>query len=122
MCTGGRIKHHLIKNITNKKSSIIFIGYQAQGTLGRKIVEGNKEVKIFGKPFSVRAEVYTIGGFSAHADRDILFKWLEKTGSPEHIFLVHGEKKTLKSFQKELTVRNQGENIHVPGYKSHYSL
>jgi metallo-beta-lactamase family protein len=122
MCTGGRIKHHLTRNIANKKSSIIFIGYQAQGTLGRKIVDKSKRVKIFGRDFSVNAEVYTIGGFSAHADRDILCDWLEHTGRPEHLFLVHGEKKALLSFQKGLTARNQAKNIHVPGYNSRYSL
>ncbi len=122
MCTGGRIKHHLAKNIRNKKASIIFIGYQAQGTLGRKIIEKNREVKIFGKPFPVNAKVYTIGGFSAHADNEILCQWLEHTGRPKHIFLVHGEKKVLQSFQKELTAKNQGKNIHVPGFQSTYSL
>jgi len=67
MCTGGRIKHHLITNITRAESTILFVGYQAKGTLGREIIEGTKEVRILGKHYPVKARIEKINGFSAHA-------------------------------------------------------
>jgi metallo-beta-lactamase family protein len=92
MCTGGRIKHHLVANISRPESTILFIGYQATGTLGRQILDGAEEVRIFGEYFPVRARILQIDGFSAHADRDDLMKWLSGYKSPpRRIFLVHGE-------------------------------
>ncbi len=122
MCTGGRIKHHLKFNIWRKESSIIFVGYQARGTLGRKIVDGKREVKIFGRNFNVKSRVYTIGGFSAHADREILTDWLQKTGKARHVFLVHGEKKNLLVFKNELEKKNMAQQVHIPGLNSEYEL
>ena len=92
MCTGGRIKHHLINNITRPESTVLFVGYQAEGTLGRRIVEGEKEVRILGRTFSVKARIAQIQGFSAHADRDELMRWLSRVKqAPRHLFVVHGE-------------------------------
>ena len=122
MCTGGRIKHHLKHNIWRKESAIIFVGYQAAGTLGRQIVDGKKTVKIFDESFRVRAKVYTIGGFSAHADRDILLDWLKRCENPEHLFLVHGEKQALASFEKEIRKDNLAREIHTPGMHHSYTL
>jgi metallo-beta-lactamase family protein len=122
MCTGGRIKHHLKYNISRKETAIIFVGYQAKGTLGRHIVEGKEKVKIFGKSYRVRATVHTIGGFSAHADKAILVDWLQHAGKPEHVFLVHGEATALSSFDKELQNIHFAKEIHVPGMNSQYSL
>ena len=76
MCTGGRIKHHLVNNISRPESTILFIGYQAQGTLGRHIIEGSREVRVLGQRRKVRARIEQMDGFSAHADRDELMKWL----------------------------------------------
>ncbi len=122
MCTGGRIKHHLKRNIWRKESTIVFVGYQAQGTLGRHIVDGKSEVKIYGKPYRVHAKVHTIGGFSAHGDRAMLTEWLEHTGRPDHLFLVHGEKKALSSFKSVLDQNNRAKQVHIPTMDSAHPL
>ncbi len=122
MCTGGRIKHHLKHNIWRKESSIIFLGYQAAGTLGRKIVDGRKKVRIFGETYKVNANVYTIGGFSAHADKDILIEWLQTNKRIEHLFLVHGEKESLQTLKKDLDQRKVAKEIHIPGLHENFSL
>jgi metallo-beta-lactamase family protein len=114
MCTGGRIKHHLKHNIWRKESSIVFVGYQAEGTLGRKIVDGEKTVNIFEDRFKVNAQVYTIGGFSAHADRDTLIDWLKHINGLKHVFLVHGESDNLLLFQKVLLERNISDMVSIP--------
>ncbi len=93
MCEAGRIKHHLKHNLWNPKTSIVFVGYQAEGTLGRLILEGNKFVSIFGEKIQVKAEIHELEGFSGHADKDELLKWVsEFETAPKEIFLVHGEK------------------------------
>jgi len=93
MCDAGRIRHHLKHNLWNEKNSIVFVGYQAEGTLGRNLIEGAKTVTLFGEEISVNAQVYNLEGFSGHADRDMLFKWITgfKDKRPKSIFLVHGE-------------------------------
>lgn len=92
MCVGGRIKHHLVNNIERKECSIVFVGHQARGTLGRQIVEGNKSVRIFGKPRNVKARIFQIDGFSGHADRNELVRWISGLKKPpKGIFIVHGE-------------------------------
>ncbi len=99
MCTGGRILHHLKHRLWDKRNSIIFVGYQAEGTLGREIVEGAKKVKVFNERIAVKAEVFTINGFSSHAGRSGLLNWLRKGVKEESkVFLVHGEEKAAKSF------------------------
>lgn len=122
MCTAGRIKHHLKQNIWRKESSIVFVGYQARGTLGRRIVDREKRVKIYGESYRVRATAYTIGGFSAHADRDILLDWIKNSRKTEHIFLVHGEKEVLSSFRKDLQRMNIARKIHIPRMNQKVSL
>jgi len=122
MCTGGRIKHHLKHNIWRKEASIVFVGYQAEGTLGRNIVDGNKVVKIFDESYRVRAKVYTIGGFSAHADRTILLDWLKHCETPQHLFLVHGEDRALSSFEEEIKTQNIAKAIHIPTLHQRFSL
>lgn len=122
MCTGGRIKHHLKHNIWREEASIVFVGYQAEGTLGRRIIDGNEVVIIFDENYRVRAKVYTIGGFSAHADRTILLDWLKHCETPEHLFLVHGEENAVSSFEKEIQTRNLTKNIHVPGLHQSFTF
>jgi metallo-beta-lactamase family protein len=102
MCTGGRVRHHLKHNLWRDNSSVVFVGFAAYGTLARRIVDGAKEVRIFGEEIRVRAHVYTIGGFSAHADRDELLAWHRQTGNPQRTFLVHGEEEAMASFAKQL--------------------
>ena len=114
MCDGGRIRHHLAANLPRPESSIVFTGFQAQGTLGRRIVDGAREVRIFGEDIPVRARVHTIGGLSAHADQAALLGWLRKfRAPPRQTFVVHGEAATADLFAQ--TVREQlGWGATVP--------
>lgn len=99
MCTGGRIVHHLANNIDKKSTHIVFVGYQVKGTLGRRIVDGEPKVRIKGVEMDVRAQVHTLGGFSAHADSRDLRYWLRGFGhSPKSIFIVHGEESISMAF------------------------
>lgn len=91
MCEGGRIRHHLRHNIANPAAHIVFVGYQAQGTLGRRIVDGAKQVDLFGEQLPVRAHIHTVGGLSAHADRDGLSDWYGAIAKHPPVWLVHGE-------------------------------
>jgi metallo-beta-lactamase family protein len=91
MCTGGRVRHHLRHNLWREQSSVIFVGYAAEGTLARRIIDGERVVEIFREPVQVRARVYTINGFSAHADQAELLAWYAATGAPKMTFLVHGD-------------------------------
>lgn len=105
MCDAGRIKHHLKHNLWNKKSSIVFVGYQAEGTLGKLIVDGAKEVTIFGEKVQVNAQIHNLEGFSGHADRDGLLSWIKGfQKEPKQIFLVHGEPQAKEDFAD--TVKN----------------
>lgn len=101
MCEAGRIRHHLKHNLWNSKSSIIFVGYQAEGTLGRLLINGIKEVTLFGEKIQVNAQIHNLEGFSGHADRDGLMDWLKGfRKEPKHIFLVHGEPEAKEAFAK----------------------
>ena len=91
MCTGGRIRHHLRHNLANPAAHIVFVGYQAAGTLGRIIVDGAKNVRLFGGDVAVRAQVHTVGGLSAHADKDGLSTWYGRIAAHPPVCLVHGE-------------------------------
>ncbi len=102
MCTGGRVRHHLRHNIRDDRNAIVFVGYAANGTLARRIVDGAKQVRIFGEEYAVNADVYTIGGFSAHADQAELLAWQQHTGNPDKTILVHGEQRSMDAFGKLL--------------------
>jgi metallo-beta-lactamase family protein len=118
MCSGGRIKHHLIQNIARPESTILFVGYQAVGTLGRQILDGVKSVRIHGQQYPVHARIARIEGFSAHADKDDLMKWLSKLAvTPKHIFITHGENDAATQFSKFLS-ENTGYENSVPKYGS----
>jgi len=106
MCTGGRIKHHLKHNIGNPNCTILFVGYQANGTLGRQIVDGERSVRIFGEQYEVRARVVKIEAFSGHADNDDIDWWLSSfERAPKLTFAVHGEKNALASLKQLLSLR-----------------
>lgn len=103
MCEAGRIKHHLKHNLWNPKSSIVFVGYQARGTLGYSILNGDKRVSIFGEKIHVKAEIHNLEGFSGHADKNGLLEWLAGfKQQPKQIFLVHGEEDSKTEFAKEV--------------------
>ncbi len=103
MCEAGRIKHHLKHNLWNPKSSIVFVGYQARGTLGYSIVNGDKKVSIFGEKINVQAEIHNLEGFSGHADKNGLIEWLAGfEQQPKQIFLIHGEEDSKNEFAKEV--------------------
>jgi len=122
MCTGGRVKHHLVNNIERPESTIMFVGYQAVGTLGRRIVNGEKEVRILGQNRQVNAKIVQIHGFSAHADREELLRWLSALKNhPKKIFVVHGEAESAKSFGAYLQEKT-GWDVMVPEYKDEVVL
>ncbi|MCX7738490.1 MAG: MBL fold metallo-hydrolase [Hydrogenothermaceae bacterium] len=102
MCNGGRIKHHLKHNLWRENSSVIFVGYQAVGTLGRQIVDGAKKVKIYGEEVAVKAKIYTINGFSAHADQSGLLSFLSSNRSLQSVYLIHGEIEIMKEFKEKI--------------------
>lgn len=113
MCEGGRIRHHLKHNLWRPECSVIFVGFQGKSTLGRRIVDRAKFVHILGEEIAVRASVYTINGFSAHADQAGLIEWLSGfKGSPE-VFIVHGEEEAETSFG-ELIKERFGFTTHIP--------
>jgi len=122
MCTGGRIKHHLVTNISRPESTVLFVGYQAQGTLGRHIVDGADRVRILGRSYRVRARIAQIHGFSAHADRDDLFRWLsELKRGPRHVFVTHGEPQAAESFSGFVREKT-GWEVSVPEYGAEVAL
>lgn len=101
MCEAGRIRHHLKHNLWNKNNSIVFVGYQAEGTLGRAILEGAETVTLFGEDITVNAEIYNLEGFSGHADQNGLFSWIASfEEKPKEVFLVHGEEESKEAFAK----------------------
>jgi len=122
MCTGGRIKHHLVNNISRPESTILFIGYQAEGTLGRHIISGAKSVRIYGQRRTIRARIEQINGFSAHADRSELLRWLSRLEvHPKQIFITHGEAEAAEKFHEFITEKT-GFQSSVPTYNSRISL
>ena len=104
MCEAGRIRHHLKHNLWDPRASVIFVGYQAEGTLGRILVEGTKDVTLFGEAVHVNAEIYNLEGFSGHADQNGLLAWISGfQKKPKQVFLVHGEEDSKKDFAKLIT-------------------
>jgi len=122
MCTGGRIKHHLVNNITRPENTIMFVGYQAVGTLGRRIVNGEKEVRILGQEYPVVARIARINGFSAHADKEELFEWLSGLKKPPRkLFIVHGEAESANKFGEYIREKT-GWDVTVPAYQDEVVL
>ena len=122
MCTGGRIKHHLVKNISRSQATILFVGFQARGTLGRVIINGAEQVRIHGSMHSVHAKIEQIHGFSAHADKEALLKWLGYLKSdPLQVFLTHGEETAALALAETIRRRFKWETS-VPHYLEEYEL
>jgi metallo-beta-lactamase family protein len=121
MCEGGRIRHHLKHNLWRSECSIIFTGFQAQGTLGRRIVDRAESVRIFGEDIAVKARIYTLGGFSAHADRKELLEWLSAFRNRPVVFVVHGEEETSLAFSEAVKER-YGFTTYVPAKGESFEL
>jgi len=116
MMTGGRIKHHVVNNITRPESTILFIGYQAEGTPGKQLLDGAKQLRLLGQTHFVRARIVKIDGFSSHADRDGLLNWLSDIRKPPRcVFITHGEEKAAMSLAKFLGEQT-GWPTQVPKY------
>ncbi|RLB36407.1 MAG: MBL fold metallo-hydrolase, partial [Deltaproteobacteria bacterium] len=121
MCTAGRIKHHLKHNLWREGASLVIVGYQAAGTTGRKIVEGAKRVKIFRENVAVNAKVFTIGGFSAHADQEDLLQWISHFESRPEVFVVHGEPASSQALASLIEQRFKLK-VHIPRWKERLVL
>jgi metallo-beta-lactamase family protein len=123
MCDAGRIKYHLLHNLPRRESSIVICGFQAAGTLGRRLVDGAKRVTLFSQSMPVRADIYTIGGLSAHADQGALLQWLGHFRHPPHrTCVVHGEAATATGFAALIESQLGWSGVSVPTYGSSVEL
>ncbi len=122
MCDAGRIRHHLKHNLWRKECTVVFVGYQGEGTLGRALLEGTKSVKMFGEEIAVNAEIVNFQGLSSHADRDHLLSWISdfKEPKPQHVFVVHGDREVAPFFAQ--TIAGMGFTAHAPQYTEVYDL
>ena len=121
MCDAGRIRHHLKHNLWRPESAVVFVGYQGEGTLGRRLLEGAKSVKLFGEEIAVKARILNFPGVSSHADRDHLLDWIGRFApTPEHVFVVHGDSEVTELFANTLNERNI--SAHAPLYEEVYDL
>ena len=112
MCEAGRIRHHLKHNLWRKECTILFVGYQALGTLGRALIEGANEVKLFGEQIDVRAEIAQLPGLSGHADRDGLIDWISHfEKKPKQVFMVHGDDMACESMAQYIS-----KELKIPAY------
>ena len=122
MISGGRIKHHLVREITRKESTLLFVGYQAVGTLGRQILDGSSPVRILGQVYPVQIKIENIEGLSAHAGMSDLHRWLNNFKSPpKHIFLTHGEEGSILSLENYLHSKG-GWEVTAPAHLEEYEL
>ena len=121
MCDAGRIRHHLKHNLWRKECVVVFVGYQAEGSLGRALLEGARSVKLFGEEIAVNARIVNFKGLSSHADRDHLLAWARHYApKPRHIFVVHGEASVTEIFAQKL--RDAGLSAHAAEYEEVYDL
>lgn len=122
MAENGRITHHLANHCEDSRNCILLVGFQAQGTLGRRIQDGQKDVRILGEPHHIAAEVATIDGYSAHAGRDELRRWVKELGGPiQRAFCVHGEPESLLGMQQILQQEGVKE-VHVPKHGERFEI
>ncbi|MFA6929770.1 MAG: MBL fold metallo-hydrolase [Lentisphaeria bacterium] len=122
MCTGGRIKHHLVQNIERSESTVLFVGYQANHTLGRIILSGEKDVRILGEMYKVKARIEKLEGFSAHADKTELMRWLDSISTtPRRVFVTHGEPAASQAHAENIR-KLKGWSVSVPEYQEVVTL
>jgi len=123
MCDAGRIKYHLQHNLPRRECSVIITGFQAAGTLGRRLVDGARRARLFGRDVPVRADIFTIGGLSAHADQASLLAWLGNfVKPPQRCFVVHGEAATTAAFASAIADRLHWRDVVVPQYGESFTL
>ena len=122
MCDAGRIRHHLKHNLWRPECTVVFVGYQGEGTLGRALLEGVKSVKLFGEEIAVHAQIVNFQGLSSHADRNHLLSWIQaiQAPKPQHVFVVHGDREVAPFFAK--TIQGLGFTAHAPQYTEVYDL
>ncbi len=121
MCDAGRIRHHLKHNLWRQESTVVFVGYQAEGSLGRRLLEGAKSVKLFGEEIAVNARIVNFQGLSSHADRDHLLAWIQHfSPAPQQVFVVHGDSEVTDLFARDLN--ELGIAAHAPLYEEVYDL
>jgi metallo-beta-lactamase family protein len=122
MCEGGRVLHHLRRNIGDPKTTVLFVGFQAENTLGRKLLQGDKVARIYGEEYAVRARMEEIDGYSAHADEGELLDFISDIPKrPEHVFVVHGEPDATRAMAMGL--RKSGiDNVTVPERGDRFEL
>lgn len=113
MCNGGRIRHHMKQRIWDKRNTLVFVGFQARGTLGRVLVDGAKRIKLFGEDYVVSARIETLGGFSAHAGQTELIAWISQFTTQPRVALVHGEPEALDALAEKLW-REKGMKAEAP--------
>ncbi|HHV08199.1 MAG TPA: MBL fold metallo-hydrolase [Firmicutes bacterium] len=117
MCDAGRVKHHLKHNLWRPESSVVLVGYQAEGTLGRRLLEGASKVRIFGEEIAVKSQIYSLSAYSAHADQNALINWVKAFHKlPQQVFLVHGEQDALSTLA-ELLRKDLGVTVSIPVWK-----
>lgn len=120
MCNGGRILHHFKHNLWKNINHVVFVGFQAKGTLGRRLVDGETRVKVLGQPLVVRAAIHTIGGFSAHAGQSQLINWVSHIQGQPKVYLVHGELLALEALQAKL--QQQGMDVQIARHGQRVAL
>ena len=121
MCDAGRIRHHLKHNLWRQESTVVFVGYKAEGSLGRRLLEGAKSVKLFGEEIAVNARIVNFQGLSSHADRDHLLAWIQHfSPAPQQVFVVHGDSEVTDLFARDLN--ELGIAAHAPLYEEVYDL
>jgi metallo-beta-lactamase family protein len=122
MATGGRILHHLRKRLPDARNTVIFVGYQSEGTRGRRLLDGEKEIKIYGELVPVRAKIETLSNLSAHADAREVLRWLSGfKRAPRKLFLVHGELDAMMAMKQKIE-QKFGWVVETPGYQQKYEL
>ncbi len=122
MCDAGRIRHHLKHNLWREECAIVFVGYQGEGTLGRHLLNGAKQVRLFGEDIAVNATIHNFKGLSSHADRDHLLDWIDHVNdpAPKQVFVVHGDAQVTEIFAN--TLREKGMSAHAPLYEEVFDL
>ncbi|EAS40339.1 MBL fold metallo-hydrolase RNA specificity domain-containing protein, partial [Photobacterium profundum] len=115
MCTGGRILHHFKHRLWDDRNSVIFVGYQVKGTLGRQMIDGAESIQLYHEKINVNAQIHMLSGFSAHADQSDLLAWMSEFEQLEKIYLIHGEPDKQAVF-KEVIKEQLHKSVHIVKY------